>query len=133
MTDSAQKSSNELAQMRTDLATSRNLMAADRTLMAWVRTSLSLDSFGFTIYKLLKAFQQSGGELRQEHTPRNVGLFLTGLGTLAILMGTVEYWETLKELHEAKDFRLTRPALLMALIMSVMGVFLFVSIITRLF
>ncbi len=126
-------SSNELAQLRTDLATSRNVMAADRTLMAWVRTSLSLESFGFTIYKVLKAFQEGGGVLRQEHTPRNVGLFLTGLGTLAILMGTVEYWETLKELHEQKDFRLTRPSLVMALIMSVLGVVLFVSIMTRLF
>jgi len=133
MSDIEKISSNELAQMRTDLATSRNLMAADRTLMAWVRTSLSLDSFGFTIYKVLKAFQQGGGELRQENTPRNVGMFLTGLGTLAILMGTIEYWETLKELHERKDFRLTRPSLIMALIMSVMGVFLFVSIMTKLF
>jgi putative membrane protein len=133
MAETGKLSSNELAELRTDLATSRNLMAADRTLMAWVRTSLSLDSFGFTIYKLLKAFQQAGGELRQEHTPRNIGLFLTGLGTVAMLMGTVEYWETLKELHEKKDFRLTRPSLIMALIMSVMGVFLFVSIITKMF
>src|SRR5271157_4322988 len=110
--ESEKLSSNELAQMRTDLATSRNLMAADRTLMAWVRTSLSLDSFGFTIYELLVAFQKSGGELRQEHTPRNIGLLLTGLGTVAMLMGTVEYWQTLKELHEVKDFRLTRSSLI---------------------
>lgn len=133
MTEIEKLSSNELAQMRTDLATSRNLMAADRTLMAWVRTSLSLNSFGFTIYKVLLAFQQGGGELRHEHTPRNVGLFLTGLGTLAMLMGTVEYWQTLKELHDIKDFRLSRPSLVMALIMSAMGVFLFFSIMTRLF
>jgi putative membrane protein len=133
MTESEKLSSNELAQMRTDLATSRNLMAADRTLMAWVRTSLSLNSFGFTIYKVLKAFQQGGGQLRQEQTPRNIGLFLTGLGTFAMLMGTVEYWQTLKELRETKDFSLTRPSLLMAVIMSVMGAFLFVSIITKIF
>jgi putative membrane protein len=133
MTESEILSSNELAQERTDLALSRNLMAADRTLMAWVRTSLSLDSFGFTIYKVLVAFQQGGGELPQGHTPRNIGLFLTGLGTVAMLMGTVEYWQSLKELRKIKDFRLTRPSLLMALIMSVMGVFLFISIMTKLF
>jgi putative membrane protein len=133
MTESEKLSSNELAQMRTELATSRNLMASDRTLMAWVRTSLALNSFGFTIYKVLIAFQQGGGQLRQEQTPRNIGLFLTGLGTFAMLMGTAEYWQTLKELHQIKDFRLTRPSLIMALIMSVMGVFLFVSIMTRLF
>jgi putative membrane protein len=108
-------------------------MAADRTLMAWVRTSLALNSFGFTIYKVLLAFQHGGGQLRQEHTPRTIELFLIGLGTVAMLMGTVEYWQTLKELHEIKDFRLSRPSLVMALIMSVMGVFLFFSIMTKLF
>jgi putative membrane protein len=133
MTDSDRSLSNELAQRRTDLATSRNLMAADRTLMAWVRTALSLDSFGFTIYKVLVAFQEGGGQLPQGQTPRNIGLFLTGLGTIAMLMGTVEYWQTLKELHKIQNFRLVRPSLVMALIMSVMGVFLFVSIMTKLF
>ena len=43
-----------------DLATTRTLMAADRTLMAWIRTSLSLLSFGFTIYKILQGFAESG-------------------------------------------------------------------------
>lgn len=133
MTESENLSANALAQRRTDLAISRNLMAADRTLMAWVRTALSLDSFGFTIYKVLVAFQEGGGQLPQGQTPRNIGLFLTGLGTIAMLMGTVEYWQTLKELRQIKEFRLTRPALVMAVIMSVMGVFVFVSILTKLF
>jgi putative membrane protein len=133
MTDSEKLSPNELAQRRTDLATSRNLMAADRTLMAWVRTALSLDSFGFTIYKVLVAFQEGGGRLPQGQTPRNIGLFLTGLGTIAMLMGTVEYWQTLKGLHKIMEFRLMRSSLVMALIMSVLGVFLFVSIMTKLF
>jgi putative membrane protein len=39
---------------------------------------------------VLLAFQQGGGQLRREHTPRTIGLFLTGLGTVAMLMGTVE-------------------------------------------
>jgi putative membrane protein len=133
MTESENLSSNALAQRRTDLAISRNLMAADRTLMAWVRTALSLDSFGFTIYKVLVTFQEGGGQLPQGHTPRNIGLFLTGLGTIAMLMGTVEYWQMLKGLHEIRDFRLMRPSLVIALLMSVMGVFLFVSIMTKLF
>ena len=70
MTDHEKKTSNELAELRTDLATTRTLMAADRTLMAWIRTALSLLSFGFTIYKLLDAFQKSGGNLPRAQTPR---------------------------------------------------------------
>jgi putative membrane protein len=51
------KSANELAVDRTALAVKRNLMAADRPLMAWVRTALSLISFGFTIYKIPQGFE----------------------------------------------------------------------------
>jgi putative membrane protein len=79
------------------------------------------------------AFQESGGQLPQGHTPRNIGLFLTGLGTVAMLMGTVEYWQALKELRKIEHLGLARPSLIMALLMSVMGVFLFVSIMTKLF
>lgn len=127
------KSSNELAEIRTDLAATRTLMGADRTLMAWVRTSLSMYSFGFTIYKILQSFQEAGKSLPQGHTPLSIGLFLTGLGTLAMVMGTIEYWGTLREVHQLQEFRLARPAFIMALVMSVLGVFLFLSIIIELF
>jgi putative membrane protein len=126
-------SSDELAKDRTDMAAERTLMAADRTLMAWVRTSLSMNSFGFTIYKVLEGFLQSGSILPRSETPRDMGLFLTGLGTVAMVMGTVEYVQTLRELHTMKEVRLRRPAFLMALLMSVMGVVLFLSIVTKLF
>jgi len=40
------------------LALDRTRLAAERTLMAWVRTALSMISFGFTIYKFLQVLQQ---------------------------------------------------------------------------
>jgi len=127
------RSAQELAEDRTDMATSRTLMAADRTLMAWIRTSLSMLSFGFTIYKVLEGFQQAGRSMPKEHTPRNVGLFLTALGTLAMVMGTIEYWESIKTLRRFQPIAFARPSMIMALVMSVGGVFLFFSIITGLF
>lgn len=126
------KSSNELAEVRTDLAATRTLMAADRTLMAWVRTALSMFSFGFTIYKILQAFQGAGQSLPDGYTPRSAGLFLIGLGTFAMVMGTVEYWGTLREVHHVQSFRIARPALIMALVMSVLGMLLFFGIVIRL-
>jgi putative membrane protein len=133
MTTQEPPSANQLAQERTDLAAIRTMMAADRTLMAWIRTAFSLISFGFTIYKILQAFQQTGAELPREHTPRNIGMFLTAMGTVAMVMGTIEYWHTLKEMRLLSHFSLARPALIMALLMSVGGVFMFFSIITKLF
>jgi len=125
------ESSNELAEDRTDMATSRTLMAADRTLMAWVRTSLSLSSFGFTIYKVLQGLAKSGVDMPRTGTPKLVGLFLTGLGTLAIVMGIIEYANAIRELRAFKDIRIWRAAFVMALLMAVMGITLFVNIFSK--
>lgn len=117
-----------------DLAVRRNLMAADRTLMAWVRTALSMYGFGFTIYKILQAVQiEATKPLPSPHTPRNVGLFLAALGTFAVVMGTIEYWQNLKEMRGQTHVSLARPSLVMAVLISLFGVLLFTSIIGRMF
>jgi putative membrane protein len=114
-----------------DLGEKRTIMAADRTLMAWIRTSLSMLSFGFTIYKFLDTAAESGA-LRRSSSPQHVGLFLTGMGVAALVLGTLSYWTMLKDLQRAEEFRLGRPVLVMALIMSIAGVSLFVCIADRL-
>jgi putative membrane protein len=115
-----------------NLALMNTLMAADRTLMAWIRTSLSLLSFGFTIYKVLQGFQDVTGKfVVKTDVPRNAGLFLTGMGTFAMVMGTIEYWQTLRTLHQPRVFQHPRAPLIMAFIMSLMGCFLFFSITSR--
>ena len=78
----------------TDLAVTRTVMAADRSLMAWIRTGLSLISFGFTIYKFLEyskeQFVGSGVISHSASSPKIVGLFLIGLGIISLLMGIIE-------------------------------------------
>jgi len=128
---SATPTSNELAADRTDLAVSRTVMAADRSLMAWIRTALSMISFGFTIYKLLESFKEHGVALRTNESPRNMGLFLIGIGTLSMLMGTAEYIFRIKDLREFEKTRYLTPSLIMAIIMSLTGLSLFLSIAVR--
>jgi putative membrane protein len=120
------------AEIPPNLALMNTLMAADRTLMAWTRTSLSMLSFGFTIYKILEEFQNLEGKaVVRTHVPRDAGLFLTGMGTLAMVMGTIEYWQSLRTLHQPRIYQRPRAPLIIALIMSLMGVLLFSSIIAK--
>jgi putative membrane protein len=92
---------------KTDLAVTRTTMAAERTLMAWIRTALSMISFGFTIFKFLHGLHDSGViHLRRPHEPRDIGLFLTALGTGSVIAGLAEYLQTLRQVRGPR----TRPA-----------------------
>ena len=115
----------------TDQGEMRTIMAADRTLMAWIRTALSMLSFSFTIYKFLEAAVEKQGDMHP-NSPQQVGLFLAGVGTLSMILGTVDYWSTLKDLRRAEEFRLGRPTLFIATVISLAGVTLFFSIAIRL-
>ena len=115
----------------TDQGEMRTIMAADRTLMAWIRTGLSMISFGFTIYKFLESVPKDVRLIQHPNSPQQVGLFLCGMGTLSIILGTWSYWETLQDLNRTEQFRLGRPTLLIALIISLAGVAMFLAIAVR--
>lgn len=104
MTDTKiKKSTDELAQDRTDLAYIRNALASDRTLMAWIRTSISLTSFGFTIYKFFEEIIK-GENIIVKHsffTPRVVGMVLIGMGFFGLLFGFLQYKSDMKNLKLA--------------------------------
>lgn len=122
------KSSDELAQDRTDLALRRTVMAADRTLMAWVRTGLSVISFGFTIYKILEAMQNQGATFRADDTPRHVGMIMVGAGVVSLVLGLVEYLGTVRELRKEGPVSFIRSSSVVAFVIGVMGIFVFFGI-----
>jgi putative membrane protein len=117
-------------ELPTDLGATRTILAADRTLMAWIRTSLSMLSFGFTIYKFLQGLADSG-QIHRTQSPQHIGMFLAAAGTGAMLLGTLSYWITLRDVAKVEPFRLGRSVLLVAFMMSVAGVFLFTAIAKR--
>ena len=131
MEDQGSRLANRPPVLPSDMGEMRTIMAADRTLMAWIRTSLSMLSFGFTIYKFLEGVSAQS-PISHPNSPQQVGLFLAGMGVTAMVFGTINYWTTLRDLQRTEAFRIGRPVLLMALIMSLAGIALFVSIATRL-
>src|SRR5678815_4129797 len=76
----------------TDLAVDRTRLAHERTLMAWVRTSASLISFGFTIYKFFQ-YMRDQGQPVEDRTfgPRQFALFLIAIGLIALVLATIQH------------------------------------------
>jgi inner membrane protein YidH len=77
----------------TRLALDRTLLAHQRTLMAWIRTSASLISFGFTIYKFFEYFAESGSLVPKPALigPRHFGMGMILVGVFALVLATFNY------------------------------------------
>ncbi|MGE5295292.1 MAG: YidH family protein [Solirubrobacterales bacterium] len=95
-----------LAQQRTELAVTRTVMAADRTLMAWTRTSLTMISFGFTVYKFMQYMQEEGRAIlaRTERGAQNFGLTLIAVGILSLLIACVQYGHLARKIDSGRKW-----------------------------
>ena len=114
------------------LALDRNKLAAERTLMAWVRTALSMISFGFTIYKFLQVIdEQSGVPVLRPNAPRNVGLVLTGLGTFVVIAASIQHWSYVKNLRTEKPYQPCDLSFIVACLIAILGALIFGSIVFR--
>ena|SRR5271165_259891 len=98
-----------LAEERTDLALQRTIIAAERTLMAWIRTCLSMIGFGFSIYKFLQYMPEeiATGKIQRPNAPRNLGLSLIALGTLALSAAIWQHRHFLKQIGASQKQHLS--------------------------
>jgi putative membrane protein len=75
-----------------ELAKERNRAAADRTLMAWIRTSLSLISFGFGLDKIIAAINGRGGGIANAGPGvQVVAMGFVTTGVLALALATLQH------------------------------------------
>ena len=83
----------------------RTRLSLERTLMSWVRTSVALIGFGFTIVLFFEHLQAIAGvapALRPQ-APRYLGLALIAAGVLALLISTWQYRQVVRYLW-GKEF-----------------------------
>jgi putative membrane protein len=80
----------EVKDLRIPAALVRTALSSEQTLMSWVRTSLSLSTFGFSIAKF---FQYLAGQTDAQlgTSARRLGLVLICLGVVVLIMAIVEH------------------------------------------
>ena len=68
--------------------------------MAWIRTSISMIGFGFTIVKFFQYMPQdvATGVIRRPQASRNLGMTLIVLGTLALAAAAWQHRKFLKDI-----------------------------------
>jgi putative membrane protein len=118
-----------------ELARERNRAAAERTLMAWIRTSLSLISFGVGIDGIINAIHESLGGKNPSPVgiTRLTGIAFVALGTIAIVAATLEHPKELRRIQRG-DFSRPRNislGMIVAGSLCAIGLFAFVGLVIR--
>jgi putative membrane protein len=126
--------SRRLADTGTELALERTLMASERTLMAWVRTSLALISFGFTLGKLGDVLTSAKVALWRDRTTDIMGVayYLVVLGTVALVLAAIQNRVEVSALSRQGLARRPSLAFVMAILLSLLGLFVFTDLVTQL-
>lgn len=120
----------------------RTRLSVERTLMSWVRTSVSLIGFGFTIVQFFARIQQTPGITPAyfPDAPRLLGLSLIFCGVMALVISIWEYHWGLRYLWggnfaviagATREGRQT-PLLAVAIVLALIGIFAFFAVLLRL-
>lgn len=125
----------------------RTRLAVDRTLLAWVRTSVSLIGFGFTIVQFFERLHDMAGVIpaRRPQAARHLGLSLIATGVLIMVISAWQYRGIVRYLWSAPFRALAgkdaagrmapvveqTPAVAVTAIVIVIGIFAFCAVLLR--
>ena len=116
----------------------RTKLAVDRTFMAWLRTSIAMIGFGFTIVQFFASFSKlASTHATLPRAPVILGLTLVGTGTVALAIALVQYIGMIRHLERPQFSSIAErkapldPALWLGGAVLMIGIVAFVAIIWR--
>jgi len=120
----------------------RTRLSVERTLMSWMRTATALIGFGFTIVQFFQHLQQMPGARPPvlPDMPRYLGLALIASGTSALLISLWQYHSVVHYLSTGSFSAIANldssvrktPLAIVAIFLSVVGIFAFGAVLLRL-
>ena len=93
------------------MASFRTQLALDRTTLAWVRTTLTMASFGFGMVAFFRSMRQaspSEESARLQQGAIQFGASLIILGIVATVLAGASHWFTLRRLRRGESPVLTQ-------------------------
>ncbi len=129
MTDAVQPPAEKI-NATTKLAVDRTRLAYDGALMAWVRTAISLISFGFTIYKFFQI--EAAGKQYGVVGATEFSVLMIVFGLVSLLMATLQHRRDLNALRAEYPHVPPRSlARVLAALISLLGILALVTVLLR--
>jgi inner membrane protein YidH len=119
-------------EISTRLAYDRTRLAYDRTLMAWIRTGTSLITFGFTVYKFFQF--EASKVVEAAHpliNPRGFALIMISIGLAALLLSTLEHWQSMRKLRAEGAKVPISITMVVAWLVSILGLLALIAVVLR--
>lgn len=113
----------------TRLAYDRTWLSYERTMQAWIRTAISLITFGFSVYKLADIVETNPGDRARLAGPHEFGFILVGIGFVALAMAAVEYRQSIMVLRAEYGQSPRSKSVILAGLIAAIGIFALITMI----
>ena len=113
-----------MSNANTELAKTRNRAAAERTTLAWIRTALTLISFGFGLDQIISAIRDAGGETssRDDIGVQLMSMVFIGVGIFTLLIAMRQHKRELIRLRNDPYLYRDEPSLSIATATAVLSI-----------
>lgn len=96
-------------------------------MQAWIRTAISLITFGFTVYKLADIVEQNPADRTRLAGPHEIGYVLVAIGLIALAFAAAEYRESIRVLREEYGQAPRSKSVLLGALIAAVGIFALLS------